>query len=109
MHLTAVLEGAHDTVNGVTVRVTWPGSYTVTTPATLQTSHGGLKFTVVSVPKGLRLVSPATDGVTVRRGQSATYLIRLAVDEGSTGVVPGRDPGARTPLDSIPSGPVDRP
>ncbi|MFF0708864.1 MULTISPECIES: hypothetical protein [Gordonia] len=111
MTINAVLDGAHDGVNGVSVRLVAVNPYVTTLPATVQSPTGTVSVLVLQVPAGLTLVGPSSFDIALERGRDTIYTIHLTAT-GTSGpgtVAPGRDPGARTPLSSIPSGPVDRP
>ncbi|KNA93229.1 hypothetical protein ABW18_02105 [Gordonia jacobaea] len=116
MMINAVLDGAHDGVNGVLVRLVAVNPYVTTLPATVQSPTGTVSVLVLEVPAGLTLVGPSSFNIPLERGRDIIYTIHFAA-KGTSGPgttnpgpsAPGRDPGARTPLSSIPSGPVYRP
>lgn len=114
--INAVLDGAHDGVNGVLVRLVAVNPYVTTLPATVQSASGTVSVLVLEVPEGLALVGPSSFNIPLERGRDTFYMIHLSAKgtsaPGTTNpgtTAPERDPGARTPLSSIPSGPVDRP
>ncbi|SKZ85360.1 Uncharacterised protein [Mycobacteroides abscessus subsp. abscessus] len=88
------------------VRLVAVNPYVTTLPATVQSPTGTVSVLVLEVPAGLTLVGPSSFNIPLERGRDIIYTIHFA-DPGPS--APGRDPGARTPLSSIPSGPVYRP
>jgi hypothetical protein len=110
--ITAVLDGAHDTVAGVTVRIAAPSPYVYELPATIDSPTDSIPVRVLTVPAGLTLVGPSDFTIGLTPGETVTYTVHLTTASTSPGspggTVPGRDPAGRVPLTSIPSGPITR-
>ena len=67
--INAVLDGAHDGVNGVLVRLVAVNPYVTTLPATVQSPTGTVSVLVLEVPAGLTLVGPSSFNIPLERGR----------------------------------------
>ncbi|WP_267626105.1 hypothetical protein [Gordonia sputi] len=75
MTINAVLDGAHDGVNGVSVRLVAVNPYVTTLPATVQSPTGTVSVLVLQVPAGLTLVGPSSFDIALERGRDTIYTI----------------------------------
>ncbi|MGC4932360.1 hypothetical protein ACLQ3C_01560 [Gordonia sp. DT30] len=99
-------------MGGVRVHLTETGSgagIDATTPAHLSVPAGMYRAHVVGVPAGYRLVSGEDDTVDLTDNGNHLQFILERVTAGNGAGPVARDPGGRTPLSSIPSGPVNQP
>lgn len=99
--VTAVLTGAHDTINGVAISI---NGVIASTPSTMTVPAGPVVVKFLGGPEGTELVGAQQVELEVAAGENAVHTFVLT----PIGYTADRDPEHRVDLQSVPSGPTHR-